>query len=127
MEAEAWDYDDIQYATSRCFPELGYTCGKAYFAPCTPNYNEETGELIQGQEESCPPNFQCLPQLYKAGDGDFDVDKNGQVTRKVCKPVKPAEPFAQDCKTSFDCGYSALSNEWPACVDGRCIRAIEKK
>ncbi len=127
MEAEAWGYEDPVYSTSRCIPQLGYTCAKAYYNPCTPNYNEETGEPIEGEEESCPTNFECVDQEYKSDEEESESGETSTVTRKVCVPIKPKDPFSSECETRFDCGYSVLGDEWPSCVDGRCIRAIEKK
>lgn len=45
-----------QYSTMRCYEQLGYRCAKSYFMPCTPNHDKD-GEVIPGEEESCPTNF----------------------------------------------------------------------
>ena len=43
----------------RCFSETGFTCAKAYFMPCTPNYDRE-GNVIEGQEMACPEKFRWI-------------------------------------------------------------------
>ena len=45
-----------QFTTTRCYAEMGYKCAKAFFMPCNPNY-DQNGNVIQGQEYSCPDNF----------------------------------------------------------------------
>ncbi|TRY78045.1 hypothetical protein TCAL_06625 [Tigriopus californicus] len=102
-----------QESTYRCFPELGYTCADSYYMPCSPNYNDE-GQIIVGQEESCPDNFTCQELEYK----------NGGLT-KVCVADQPdATRFdsgeAVQCEKANDCGYSEIEGAWTNCYDGQC-------
>ncbi len=80
--------------------------------PCTRNHDSR-GTLIRGEEESCPENFSCVSKEFKTGSA------------KVCVPDPPAEYFAQECETPFDCGYSQLESAWSACYEGHCARVVE--
>ena len=55
-EKEDRQLDDVKTSSSRCFKETGYTCAKAYYMPCTANYDQD-GNVIEGQEMMCPENF----------------------------------------------------------------------
>jgi len=112
-QKEKQGVQEDRFTSSRCYAELGFLCASAYYSPCTPDF-DEMGKAIAGKEETCPENFTCESMTWQ-----------GDIVSRVCVPVPPAEDYADECETDFDCGWQRLGNGWAKCAGGRCARLIE--
>jgi hypothetical protein len=130
----------IVFSTARCFKELNYNCARAFYMPCTANYDDDD-KVVKGQEESCPNHFKCTSKKY-GPDG-----QEGGREVKLCVPDKlyqepkvasaekhgdvpspddtaPHGDEVQNCGTNFDCGYEVmdadLDDGWAVCQASVC-------